>query len=319
MAKGQIFAYDFFVSVLVFTSLILIFNFTWLYLEEQTRAKIEFGEMQEITFFVSDILIRSQGNPSDWNETNYAMLGLAKEENILDYEKLKMFHKMNYSSAAEGTTVYPYNFTLNLSLLNSTSAIFCYPSLAPLAYHNWVQNDTVAIWENSTAASRFLSGDLSNSAQAYALAFILRRQGSPVGDLDIYLEDSQTSSPTSLLTSFEPANISLSYSLYTVPFSPVPGDNYFYFSCPSCSDSDNYLLRGDGSFVENTFIWNSTEWVTPNATNVVWVSYNISDYCAPASLPSQLHSLVPASRYVLLDFNNGTRVPGIFRMVVWHG
>ena len=70
--------------------------------------------MQSTGLIVSDVLVRTGGNPSDWNETAMA-IGLASGENILSEDKVRNFiFYMDYNDSRRimGIRNYEYYFTM---------------------------------------------------------------------------------------------------------------------------------------------------------------------------------------------------------------
>ena len=70
--------------------------------------------MQSTGLIISDVLIRTGGHPSDWNETAMA-IGLALGENIIDENRLRnyiFYMSYNDSKRIMGIRNFEYYFTM---------------------------------------------------------------------------------------------------------------------------------------------------------------------------------------------------------------
>jgi hypothetical protein len=95
--KAQAWSMDFIASITVFILIFSIVVFSWNYVNTQNAERSLFSEMQVSGLDISDILVRSPGNPEDWNESNVLSIGLAYRENVLNETKVDQFVSMNYS------------------------------------------------------------------------------------------------------------------------------------------------------------------------------------------------------------------------------
>jgi len=112
--KAQMWSMDFVVSVTMFFIAVIMILFAWDYTASENYEQITFNEMQSKGLIVSDVLVRTGGSPSDWNETAMA-IGLVSEENIIDEDRLRNFiFYMDYndSKGIMGIRNYDYYFTM---------------------------------------------------------------------------------------------------------------------------------------------------------------------------------------------------------------
>ncbi|OYT43125.1 MAG: hypothetical protein B6U88_01830 [Candidatus Aenigmarchaeota archaeon ex4484_56] len=91
--KGQI-NFDFIFSVTIFIILI-----TYLFVQIFNNYPTQIGLSKSNYFFseayrVSELLIKDEGYPNDWNETNVERLGLSSEPYILNNSKLTELDKL---------------------------------------------------------------------------------------------------------------------------------------------------------------------------------------------------------------------------------
>ena len=89
--KSQAWSMDFVSSVVIFVTAIVILSLAVSYVVSQNVQQKEINRIEELALSISDALIRTQGYPEDWNETNVINIGLASEENILNESKVRIF------------------------------------------------------------------------------------------------------------------------------------------------------------------------------------------------------------------------------------
>jgi len=118
--RGLVFTMDFIASLFFF--LVIILTLLWVWGETHRRI----SEYQEVSarhrrlLDVSTILVKTPGNPPDWHmhavdpETVKA-LGLAREGNVLDDEKLETLEGADYMSLQEILGFGNENFTITVS------------------------------------------------------------------------------------------------------------------------------------------------------------------------------------------------------------
>ncbi len=122
--KGQVFTTDFIVS---FTALIfiLVISFSSFGLIQNSLNEEEYYfEMQEKAVNASQILISTSGQPNSWetlNDLNINSIGLAKERNILDENKVNKLIDLNaakYNEIKEILGLQKYDFYFKVTSMN---------------------------------------------------------------------------------------------------------------------------------------------------------------------------------------------------------
>jgi hypothetical protein len=110
--KAQAWSFDFMASITVFFFMVAVLLFTWQYVTYQNDELALINNMENSAITISETLIRTQGYPQEWNDTNVQIIGLAVEENVLDETKLVSFVLMdyNYSKFLLGITGLEYYF-----------------------------------------------------------------------------------------------------------------------------------------------------------------------------------------------------------------
>ncbi|MCX6777929.1 MAG: hypothetical protein NT157_03510 [Candidatus Micrarchaeota archaeon] len=96
--KGQLLTTDFMLSLAVFVALLLTIITIWTNIDSQVQDVERRRDMQSISMSVSDALIRSAGNPDNWENLSdlndigsVGAIGLAKDEHVLDLKKVSVF------------------------------------------------------------------------------------------------------------------------------------------------------------------------------------------------------------------------------------
>lgn len=133
--KGQIFTTDFMISVAVFIGVLITIITLWNGIDIHIKEVESRREMHSIAISVSDALIRSPGFPPSWNSTNVQSIGLAKEEYVLDQQKLMSLIGLDYDTARSIMRLGNYHMLIYVSdisghnvssgVLRSPVAYFC--------------------------------------------------------------------------------------------------------------------------------------------------------------------------------------------------
>lgn len=119
--KAQMWSMDFVISVTMFFIAIMLVLFSWNYVASDNYDLQMLNDMETSGMRASDVLVRTPGNPPDWNTTALA-IGLASDENVIDEGKLRNFlFYMDYNESKRimGIRNYEYYFSMR-DLDNST-------------------------------------------------------------------------------------------------------------------------------------------------------------------------------------------------------
>lgn len=124
--RGQIVSYDLLVAVVVF---LLIFTFSivlWVDNLNKVVSEQALGEMQFAATELTDALISSQGNPSNWHILpSYDKIGLVEEKRVISIDRLNAFRSENYLTLKEKMNIEDYNFYITID--TDTNTVFEYP------------------------------------------------------------------------------------------------------------------------------------------------------------------------------------------------
>jgi len=122
--KSQINIFDLFaalaITVILFTAIILAWNKFSISLNEKTKEQ----ELLSRAYQISDILLTSQGNPSNWEDYNSVSinsLGLAFDDRIISSRKLSKFVQLDYNNDIKRLLKIPdNNIFFNFTFINKT-------------------------------------------------------------------------------------------------------------------------------------------------------------------------------------------------------
>lgn len=117
--RGQIWSLDFSVSIVIFLIVLIPFMTMWGYMYAENEEKRVFDDMEMRAMSISDSLVRLEGVPKNWNETNVEVIGLASEENFLDSGKVESFESMSYSRVRDVMTK-RYDYYVRISDINGS-------------------------------------------------------------------------------------------------------------------------------------------------------------------------------------------------------
>jgi hypothetical protein len=120
MSKGQVWSFDFAVSVVIFFSVVVMILFSWNYTTAKHTEQTVFNEMESKAVSLSDSFIRTSGYPEEWNSSNVQIIGMADEENVLNETKILQVVGMPYDTIRATMGIMNYNFYLGIRYLNET-------------------------------------------------------------------------------------------------------------------------------------------------------------------------------------------------------
>jgi hypothetical protein len=131
---GQVNVY-FIISVMLFISLSIYLVYLLMSFYPSKGEAMKINALYGKSYSISELLIKDEGYPADWNENNIERIGLSSIPYELNFTKLSRFKKMcdPYNKTSREII---YNssglsdsfFIINIAYLNGTSIIQCSPS-----------------------------------------------------------------------------------------------------------------------------------------------------------------------------------------------
>ena len=121
--KSQILSIETMVMVVFFALFAATFYTTFNSRSSSVGNVIEMRELEKRIIQSSEMLIRTQGFPHDWNQTNVIQPGFLDGETC-SFEKLEMFFNMSQSKINQALNLESYSIFLNItSVYNYTERI----------------------------------------------------------------------------------------------------------------------------------------------------------------------------------------------------
>lgn len=133
--KGQIVSADFVVAFVVFIGLVIGLMSSWDSLSTSIEEFESRNSMERISMHAADLIVMSQGVPSNWSSSNVESIGLAKHSfNMISRGKLNELLMTDYSRAKSGLGI-PFDFYLEFNTTGLVSNYTTY-GIAPSSASN---------------------------------------------------------------------------------------------------------------------------------------------------------------------------------------
>lgn len=124
--KAQILSMDLFISMIFFIAVFALWLLISNALINQAVDAQEIGMLDKKLQRVSDLLIRTEGLPPDWNESTVQSIGLAESEYIVNYSKVMKFSNMNPTNRARLLGLQPYKVYFRIANLTGGNFTNCF-------------------------------------------------------------------------------------------------------------------------------------------------------------------------------------------------
>ena len=120
--KSQIAIVDLFIALFIATILIIFIISAWNRYAMILNEDSDYKEMQIIAFQVADLLVKSKGEPSNWEDsaTNVDVIGLSASGRNLSIKKIDAFVNLSYNITSQSLGVELYDFYFQLKHINGT-------------------------------------------------------------------------------------------------------------------------------------------------------------------------------------------------------
>lgn len=100
MSKAQIASLDVFIALSLFVFILATFFSVYNYVGEKNLSDLEYKEMAAQALAISDGLVKTSGNPSNWDRNDVEVFGLASEDRVISRQKAEEFCAVSESEAA---------------------------------------------------------------------------------------------------------------------------------------------------------------------------------------------------------------------------
>ncbi len=148
--QGQVFSMDFVASIVSFMVFFLIFFTIYGGIKGQAAASASLKDAQETAALLSDELVRTQGVPANWTNETAVTIGLASEEGVLSYSKVRSMGNMTYADTKDNLLLGGMDYFLNLSYVTNAT-IFSYGSYPPGNASAVIPVSRMVLYDNGSA------------------------------------------------------------------------------------------------------------------------------------------------------------------------
>ncbi len=120
--KSQIVIIDLVIALFIATILIIVIILAWNRYTIILNEDCMYKEMQIIAFQTADLLIKTGGEPIDWEKTpsSVDVIGLASSDRSLSIEKVAAFLNLSYNISSKSLGLEFYDFYFQLKHVNGT-------------------------------------------------------------------------------------------------------------------------------------------------------------------------------------------------------
>lgn len=97
-SKGQVISLDFIISILIVFIILAYINDAWNTTTETSRKYLTSESIKKNILITTDFLVNTPGYPDNWEKSpsNVNVIGLAKNDRIINQDKLDAFLVMDY-------------------------------------------------------------------------------------------------------------------------------------------------------------------------------------------------------------------------------
>jgi len=151
--KAQISTTDLFVAIFVFMILLTAILVTWNVYSDRLNEGILYENLLLNAFYITDTLVKTQGQPDNWIVGDIQTIGLADTDRSLSKTKVNQFVSMDYNTAKEIFNVERYDFYFQIEDPNGANLIDPYGTIG--VGENIVRISRLVIYDGGPAYVRF--------------------------------------------------------------------------------------------------------------------------------------------------------------------
>ena len=112
--KSQIFTTDFFIAFFIFSVLLIITMISWNDYNSKLEKNIESDILETKAFQISNVLVKSEGSPTNWDYDDVLVIGLAEFDRILSIDKVNSFVSFPINKTNDLLQTHNFNFSFIL-------------------------------------------------------------------------------------------------------------------------------------------------------------------------------------------------------------
>ncbi len=129
--RGQVSSIDVLVSAVIFVLVFVSLRGVWIQNIEEAENNFYFSELQLKSESALDSLVKTEGYPINWTNSNVELIGLADKPLILSDSKVAYFASMDYNNAKYILGLGSYDFKMDILAENPADNISIGKALDP--------------------------------------------------------------------------------------------------------------------------------------------------------------------------------------------
>jgi hypothetical protein len=124
--SGQVFSTDIIFAFTVFIIMAVFLMSTWNFIFDVNKENNNRIRMELLCMQITEQLVMTQGLPINWERApeNVTMVGLAKDDRVIDIEKLEAFMSIDYNTTKEILKTFEYDYYLVIEEAGYTKGVF---------------------------------------------------------------------------------------------------------------------------------------------------------------------------------------------------
>ena len=121
--NAQVFSIDLIIALSIFLIAGAIVVVALYEFNNDADEKNKFNNMYITAVKASDILVKSEGLPKDWNSSNLTVIGLAESDRVISPSKVNRMINLSYNVTRRNLGLYPYEFYIALKNITGSKII----------------------------------------------------------------------------------------------------------------------------------------------------------------------------------------------------
>ena len=119
-SKGQVSSYDVLIAIVIFMMMFVVLRQLPISNLASAVNDFSYSEMKIYSGQAVDSMLKTNGYPTNWNNGNVVLIGLAERPNIIDSEKVEQLLLVDYESAKEALALNKYDFNFSIDSIDDS-------------------------------------------------------------------------------------------------------------------------------------------------------------------------------------------------------
>ncbi len=150
--KAQVGTTDLFIAIFIFIVLMTAILMAWNTYSKRLSESIEYNDIVLNAYYITDVLVKTPGQPHNWTSDNVEIIGLASNDRNISKSKVQEFTKIDYDLAKEKFNIERYDFYFQIEDPQGNNLIDPYGLIG--IGDNIVRISRLVIYENEPAYLR---------------------------------------------------------------------------------------------------------------------------------------------------------------------